>query len=99
MPVKVTNVLFYHCQARLPTGADAEMLCSDLQLFSEVFVVSASPMSPSDLQYLVCDVVNLDFEKVLDEVQNNRASVREFLDAVRPGLTVSCCGFFLLCLQ
>ncbi|KAK3771496.1 hypothetical protein RRG08_059535 [Elysia crispata] len=69
-------------RARLPTAEDAEALCSNLQLFSEVFVVNASTMSPSELQYIVCDVVNINFEKILDEVQNNKASVREFIEAI-----------------
>ncbi|RUS72526.1 hypothetical protein EGW08_019708, partial [Elysia chlorotica] len=69
-------------KARLPTAADVGSLCTDVQLFSEVFVVSAASMSPSELQYTVCDVINIDFQKILDEVLNNKASVREFVQAV-----------------
>ncbi|GFO38868.1 ATP-binding cassette sub-family a member [Plakobranchus ocellatus] len=76
----VERILQTPNQAKIPTNVKA--LCTDLQLFSEVFVVNASSMPAAELQYIVCDVVNINFEKLLDEVVNNRASVREFVQAM-----------------
>lgn len=59
-----------------------EDLCKDVVLFSRVFAVEASPIDPAVIQKTVCDL-NLDFSLILDQVQNNRPSVHEFVNAMK----------------
>ncbi|CAL1527412.1 unnamed protein product [Lymnaea stagnalis] len=59
-----------------------EDLCTDVVLFSKVFAVEASPLDPAVIQKTVCDL-NLDFQLILDQVQNNRPSVHEFVSSMK----------------
>ncbi|XP_059170726.1 uncharacterized protein LOC131952182 [Physella acuta] len=62
--------------------SNIESVCSDLQLFSQTFVVGVSMASPAALQSTVCGL-NIDVMLVVEQVQNNRPSVKEFIDAMK----------------
>ncbi|KAH9491890.1 hypothetical protein Btru_029795, partial [Bulinus truncatus] len=62
--------------------AHFEDVCSDLNLFSRVFVVEASSLSPSVIQKTVCDL-NLNLSLILEQVQNNKPSVKLFIDSMK----------------
>ncbi|KAK7002956.1 ATP-binding cassette sub- A member 12 [Biomphalaria glabrata] len=59
-----------------------EDLCSDVTLFSKVFAVEATTLSPKVIQSTVCNL-NLNFSLMLDQIENNKPSVKLFVDAMK----------------